>query len=154
LALQPRPGEKGGPAAPNRDKARAWLEKTPAGDTNQALNVRLLFLAREGKPAGALKPVVERLRRAQNPDGSWSQLPGLPGDGLAAGQTVYARRQAGVSPQDPALARGLAFLLKKQKPDGSWDIPSQPFGPKKARARDNGPISYVGTGWATLALVS
>ncbi len=51
-------------------------------------------------------------------------------------------------PENPAIQRGQAFLMRTQSKDGSWWVPSRDKG-RKGLA-----ISHYGSGWATLGLIS
>ena len=53
---------------------------------------------------------------------------------------------AGLTAKDPAVTKAWGYLIKNQKPDGSWFVAS--------RAYQAPPFSsYMGTAWATLALL-
>ena len=54
----------------------------------------------------------------QNQDGGW----GFRGesDAFATGQSLYALRTLGMSDRDARVARGLDWLMQRQKEDGSW----------------------------------
>jgi len=79
----------------------------------------------------------------QHQDGGWG-LDGTTSDAFATGQAVYALKVAGFSDGDPAITRGLGYLLGKQSPDGAW---------RTAKSGQNG--SEKGeTMWAVLGLVT
>ena len=83
---------------------------------------------------------LKRLRAIQNDDGSWHFSPGISHDG---GQTwqrtakpderdpaptalaLIALHAAGANADDPAVAKGVAALLKMQHPTGYWNAASQ-----------------------------
>ncbi len=53
-------------------------------------------------------------------------------DAYATGQTLYVLQATGTAPQDPVYQRGMAFLIKTQRPDGNWQVtslskPIQPY---------------------------
>jgi hypothetical protein len=129
-----------------RRRALHWLRAAPPRAETQPLALRILVATRFGTAAEA-KPLVRQLLARQNADGGWSQADGRPGDALATGQALYALGTAGTRADDPAVRRAWAYLLGKQRSDGSW------------RVRSRNPsmhvriISYVGTGWATLGLL-
>jgi hypothetical protein len=99
------------------------------------------------------------LRREQNADGGWSQLPGVNSDAYATGMVLVALEQGiGMPVSNRVYRRGVAYLLDTQESDGSW------FVHKRAAASnayfDSGfPygkfqfISYAGSCWATMALM-
>jgi squalene cyclase len=109
---------------------------------------------RLGKPADAMKPLLESLLGRQNDDGGWSQSKKMKSDAFATGLALYVlsgQKAAGV---EKAVRRAQAFLSKTQRSDGSWPMTSraaEPSGP--GPARDLRPIRYFGTAWATLGLV-
>lgn len=49
----------------------------------------------------------------------------LASDGYATGFTLYVLRQAGVSADDPAIRRGIAWIKANQRASGRWFTPSQ-----------------------------
>jgi hypothetical protein len=89
------------------------------------------------------KQMIADLCKVQGPDGGWSMRdlgktrtdPASPGwtivgaypkdvvsDGYATGLVVLALKRAGVSPRDPQLAKGLAWLSARQAADGTWPV--------------------------------
>lgn len=60
---------------------------------------------------------------------------------------------AGLKSDDPAIARGQAFLVKTQREDGSWPMTSRPV--KYQGKESDGGIAITGAGsaWAVLGLV-
>jgi hypothetical protein len=79
-------------------------------------------------------------------------------DAYATGQAMYALAMAGMlRTSDAAYQRGAAYLLRTQRPDGSWLVKSRsvPFQPYKESGFPHGKdqwISAAGTSWAALAL--
>jgi N-acyl-D-amino-acid deacylase len=99
----------------------------------------------------------DEILAAQRNDGGWSQTTTMTSDAYATGQTLWMLLDGGVPGTDPAVARGLRFLLAAQCEDGSWHV--------RTRAKpvqvwfDNGDphgkdqfLSMAATGWATAAL--
>ncbi len=102
---------------------------------------------------------IAKLRKLQRPDGGWS-LPSLgawkrrdgspndpqaPSDGYATGLVVFVLRQTGVVSKDPALERGVGWLLANQRASGRWFT----------RSLNNDKEHYIaraGTAFAVLAL--
>jgi N-acyl-D-amino-acid deacylase len=156
----PRDGSKGDRAARIDDafrKGAAWLTKNKPGDTeDQVFHLRALVAA--GADAKAVAEARRALLGAQLPDGSWRQLPSRPGDAYATATALLALRHAGVKPDDAAFRKGVAYLVRTQTREGAWIVPtrSKPI----QKWFDNGDpggksqfISFLATGWSTLALL-
>ncbi len=58
----------------------------------------------------------------QNPDGGWPEQDSGPGPSAVylTGQLVWTLLELGHSPEEPALGRGLAYLLGRQRGFGGW----------------------------------
>ena len=146
LALSP--AEKVGPSyAKQRERILAWLKKTPIGEGNEPVALRLVIAARLGD-AARIADTAQLLFSRQDPDGGWSWGKGFPGDSYATGQSLYALTQAGFTADHPAVQRAMRFLLERQRSNGSWYAPT-----KKPTNRDNPIASYWGSAWATIGLL-
>ncbi len=146
LALTPAEAA-GVPTGTYRERAVAWLKQAPLSEGNEAVALRLVIAARLGDTARAAEMAKVVLAR-QNADGGWSWRKGFASDSYATGQTLYALTRAGFRADHPAVRRAVQFLLKGQRPDGSWYAPT-----KKPTNRDNPIASYWGSAWATLGLL-
>ncbi|MCI0685394.1 MAG: hypothetical protein L0Y71_25115 [Gemmataceae bacterium] len=143
-------------AKASRDKTVLWLTKTKPGDTTQTATFRLLLDVRTGKSPPQIHAGIDRLLKRQNPDGGWSQTDGLPSDGFATGQALYALSFAAVNHERPELQRAVAFLVATQQADGSWPMTSRNHPgveSTKKPIRNPVPITYFGSAWATIGLV-
>lgn len=140
-------------------QARSWLTKARV-ETNEERVYRLLGLAWAGEESVMLKNVAETLIRQQRSDGGWGQLAGLESDAYATGQSLYALLEgAQISASNPAVRRGLDFLLRTQFEDGTWHVRtrSHPFQPPMESGFPHGKdgwISSAGTSWAVMALAT
>lgn len=143
-------------AKTGRDKTALWLSKTKPGDTTQTAALRLLLDVRTGKNASQIQAGIEQLSKRQNADGGWSQANGLPSDGFATGQALYALSFAATKHEQPAIQRAVAFLVSTQQADGSWPMTSRDHPgveSTKKPIRYPVPITYFGSAWATIGLV-
>jgi len=106
-------------------RGRAWLQTAkPATSYEEADRIMALHLA--GVPDGNLNGAVRTLVGEQRPDGGWSQNPHLESDPYATGVVLSTLSEAGLLKiTDSAYARGVAYLLRTQFPDGSWYVRSR-----------------------------
>ncbi|MFT5411518.1 MAG: N-acyl-D-amino-acid deacylase, partial [Verrucomicrobiales bacterium] len=136
------------------EKATRWLAQSKEKSQEDS-NAKLWALAELGedtasdKVAGLRAKILEN----QNDDGGWSQLPDMESDAYATGQTLFILDETGLADSDPAVRRGVEFLLKSQKPDGSWLVETRSKPVQKFF--DNGDphgkhqfISIAATSWA------
>lgn len=130
--------------------AREFLDKQSPDETHQGLVLRLLQISRVDKSA-TLK-LKEKLIALQQQDGGWSQTSDQGSDAFATGQSLYALHRAGVSNSDPAVRRGLSFLVKTQLADGTWPMQSRPNPETGRPADDLNPITYAAAAWATIGM--
>lgn len=137
--------------------ARAWMLKTPAKDTeDRAFKLLGLWLAggTEAELAVARKELID----TQLPDGGFAQIEKREPDAYATGSALYALHVGGkVKTSDAAYRKGLAFLVKSQKDDGTWHVttrsrPIQKYFETGFPYEKDQFISCAGTGWATAAL--
>ena len=138
-----------------RTKALEWLDARKLPDvSHQAVALRLLAAVRLARPQDELAPLVAELLRRQNEDGGWRQTADRPSDAFATGQTLYVLKCAGVGTDQPAIQKGIAYLLKTQTKEGNWEMVSRPVvgAPSNDKPNNTGPISYAATAWATMGL--
>jgi N-acyl-D-amino-acid deacylase len=137
---------------------RQWLESANAVDTED--QVFRLRLAHELKlPSDKVDHFVQRLLSEQEASGGWTQNRQMKPDAYATGSVLVALHEAGgLSCQHSAWLRGLGYLLRTQKPDGSWHVVSRAkpvmeyFESGFPHGKDQF-ISAFATGWATEALL-
>lgn len=138
-------------------RARDWLRGATARTTEESA-MQLLGLAWAKAEHKDLANPGKRLLAQQRPDGGWAQLPGLESDAYATGQALVALQSAGrLKAADEAFQRGVEFLVRTQRPDGSWLVRtrSMPIQPYKESGFPHGKdqwISAAGTSWAAMAL--
>jgi len=153
LALLPAAGTGDVQAKAARDRGVKWLAETKTDDDPQSTALRLVLWTRLGRPAKEWEPLVQRIKDRQNADGGWSQTRDMASDAWATGQALYALACAGIRPNEEVIARGQAFLVKAQRPDGSWPMTSRPTEAGGKGSTSLIPITGAGSAWAVLGLV-
>ncbi len=166
-----------GTANPGPADALRWLEATEPRETEDRV-FRLWGLKSAGAVPKTLAAAVSDLWRTQRPDGGFSQLdpPAKPEEGKDGKDRVESRAAAfesdayatgsalvalhlagGVATDLAAYRRGLEFLIKSQRDDGSWYVKSRsrPFQTYFESGFPHGPdqfISAAASAWAVAAL--
>jgi len=153
LALVPAAAAGDESAKAARDKAVEWLTTTKTDDDPQSIALRLVLWRRLGRPVAESAPLVQRIKERQNADGGWSQAQHMASDAWATGQALYALAHAEIKAEDPAVARGRAFLIQTQREDGSWPMTSRPTKPGGEGSKSLIPITGGGSAWGVLGLV-
>lgn len=133
-------------------RAEAWLKTQPLAQTTQAAVLRLLMKLQSTAPPEELRAAVDGLNALQCSDGGWSQLPNRPSDAYATGQVLYALRLAEVAPDAEPILKGVQFLIRTQRDDGSWPMMRRTQ-TGEAPSQNMVPITYFGSAWATLGLL-
>lgn len=140
------------------DQTRQWfLELKPKSTEERVFQLRA-FLELEVE-AARIKMSAQDLIKAQRADGGWSQLPEMTSDAYATGTVLVALLRSGLVPKDdPAIQRGIQYLLETQQPDGSWRVVSRanPFQTYFETGYPHGKdqfISVTAASWATVALL-
>ena len=119
---------------------------------------RIVGLKAAGMNNDELKTAARVLIGEQGADGGWSQTPYLESDAYATGLVLSALYQQGlITKSDRAYARGVAYLLKTQFPDGSWYVRSrspklQPYFQSAFPYDHDQWISTAATAFAVMAL--
>jgi squalene-hopene/tetraprenyl-beta-curcumene cyclase len=141
-------------------RLRSYFARNAPPDLHHATMLRLASTKLDGVMTAELRgATIARLRELERPGGGWN-LPSLgrwkrhdgtpndpesPSDGYATGMVVYVLRQAGVPTTDPAVRRGVSWLLSHQRVSGRWFT----------RSVNNDKYHYItnaGTAFAVLAL--
>ena len=139
------------------------------GDDPRLFNRAMLLWASARLPGlisrDEQREIVGTLEQSQEPDGAW-RLTSLgrwrhadvavdsAGDGFATGLVAYALEQSGTQPNEPHLARALAWLAGHQDPaTGSW--PAWSLNKRRDVATNVGKfMSDAATAYAALALAA
>jgi len=138
-------------------QARDWLLKAQPLDTEDRV-FRLRALKLVGAPSESVQRAALELKTTQRDNGGWAQTDALAPDAYATGSALAALHEAsGLPVTEAAYRRGLAFLLRTQLPDGSWQVKSRskPFQEYFESGFPHGTdqwISMPATAWATVAL--
>ncbi len=138
-------------------EARQWLSKSiPQSNEDRAF--QLFGLHWSGADKATKQKAATQLLALQRSDGGWAQLPTMASDAFATGQSLVAlHRAGGLLATDPAYQRGVQYLLKTWKPDGTWYVQSRSFPFQKqfesgfSYGKDQW-ISAAATSWAVMAL--
>jgi hypothetical protein len=158
IRLYPIPGRRE-EFAERFARAKRWLLAATASSEEERA-MQLNGLADAGASASERAPFVKTLAAAQNPEGSWSQLPGMRGEAYATGEALYALYlSGGLATNDPTYQRGVQWLLRNQLADGSWFVPTRAV-PVQPHTFESGfPhgwnqfASTGGSSWAAMALL-
>lgn len=162
LGVGSAPGDYAGTdkAKAGIDKLRGWLRAHPPQNPHE----RGLALLAHASVGGVLNEGerlehIESLCAGQHEDGGWSMagladwqrpdkkpLDRVHSDGYGTGFVTFALARSGVSPADPRLHKGIAWLKTNQRRTGGWFTPS-PF--KRDKIASN-----TGTSFAVLALAA
>lgn len=137
-------------------RAAAWLATEPPIST-QDRTMQLLGLKWADANARLREARMNELLAIQRPDGGWAQTPHLESDAYGTGQVLYALAELGVPATDPAVQRGVAFLTRTQRYDGSWYVRNramkiQPYFESGFPYEHDQWISQAGTSWAVIGL--
>ena len=140
------------------ERARQWLLACAPRDTEER-TFQLLGLKWATADRTELDRRAKELEAIQQADGGWNSLNGRAGDAYSTGEALAALEEIGVS--GPVIERGVEFLLKTQKPDGTWHVPTRLYPPAPLSpdyfesgypyAHDQF-ISAMGASWAIMAL--
>jgi N-acyl-D-amino-acid deacylase len=139
------------------EAVRGWLEEAPAFDTEDRV-FRLRALQEVGVKGKMLDDAVQDLVRTQHDDGGWGQLDELRSDAYATATALVALHQSrGRATNDKVYQRGVAWLLKNQRADGTWLVhtrsrPLQKYFESGFPHGKHQFISMAATGWAVTAL--
>jgi len=145
-----------------RRRALAWLVAAKPASTDDSA-FRLFGLAWTGADAATLADAAQALVAEQRADGGWAELAGYPTDAYSTGEALSALSESGVlATTDPVYQRGLRFLLRTQRPDGSWRVtsrlnPPAPVSPPYVDTAYPGGhdqfVSLMGACWAATAMM-
>jgi hypothetical protein len=141
-------------------RASRWLATITARSSEERA-MQLLGLRWAGASAITLNGVRDRILADQRSDGGWTQIDTRTSDAYATGQALIALSQAGGLPVTaPAYRRGVDFLLRSRREDGTWLVETRrtrteglPYFETGFPHGKHQLISYAATAWATMALM-
>jgi ankyrin repeat protein len=138
------------------ERAAVWL-KTADARTTEDRTMQLLGLKWAHADRETLSPLMKQLIVQQRSDGGWAQTPELYSDAYATGEALYTLHELGTAASDQAYKRGVEFLLRTQRADGSWYVKSrspkfQPYFQSGFPHDHDQWISAAGTAWAVTGL--
>ena len=129
-----------------------WLSGHRSPTSTQALALRLLLAVQSNSTPAEVEAASGRIYERQQADGGWGQDADLPSDAYATGQALYFLSLAGARPERTEIQRGVAFLVARQRENGSWPMASRGH-PGVKPMTNPVPITYFGSAWATLGLL-
>ena len=137
-------------------RALEFLRKAQPADGQEAAFL-LMGLSWGGAPKAEVQRAQDRLLALQRPDGGWAHKPAMSTDAYATGQALHALHVAGMPASQDVYRKGVQFLLRTQREDGTWFMATRGFGfqPYFDAGFPYGPdqfISAAASSWATLAL--
>jgi hypothetical protein len=139
--------------------AKTWLTDTKPKDTEDRV-FRLLALKAAAAEAATIRKAADELIATQQDDGGWPQLDKGTSDAYATGSTLAALYMTStLSTDDPTSQKALQYLIRSQKPDGTWFVhsrskPFQPYFESGFPYAKDQFISMAATAWATTALAT
>jgi len=142
--------------------ARRWLASARPLSTEDA-SFRLMGLAWSGADAKELTAGQRDLLALALPSGGWPQLRGYDPDAYSTGEALFALHESRYAVEATEWKKGIDFLLSTQAPDGTWQVHTRMLSPASVSpkyfttgfpyAKDEY-LSYAGTSWAVMALMS
>jgi len=144
------------------DDARRWLRETRPESTEDAA-FRVMGLVWARAETGDIINATSDLTSLQNANGGWSQLKGYDADAYSTGEALFALSEAGVPPSTAVWQKGQKFLLSTQEKDGTWHVRTRMLSPAEVSPpyfstgfpyKKDEFLSYAGTCWAVMALLS
>lgn len=139
-------------------KSRQWLlDLKPASTEERVFQLRCLQTL--SVDDSIQQTSINALLKLQNADGGWSQLPEMQSDAYATGTVLVALlRSHLIDADEPAIRKGIQYLVDTQQADGSWHVIShaKPFQTYFETGFPYGKdqfISVTASSWATVALL-
>ena len=141
-----------------RKEVAQWIFSKPADETEDMV-FRLSSLRYLDIEPKQIEQAVSALKAKQRDNGGWGQMDDMASDAYATGSALVALMEEGhVSKTDPAIEKGIEYLLKTQAADGTWHVatrakPVQEYFVSGFPYEKDQFISISATAWSTLALI-
>lgn len=103
-------------------RARAWIRKNEPASVLEAAAAILALPETETVKAAAV------VKRAQNSDGGWGPYLHTPSEAFDTALALIALSHRGGSHSTASVARGRAYLVSTQLPEGGWPATTRPPG--------------------------
>jgi ankyrin repeat protein len=143
-------------------RARRWLSHEKPASTEDAA-FRLMGLVWAAASEQEIAAARRDLLAMRKPSSGWPQLLGYPPDAYSTGESLFALHEAGMPANDPAWRSAAKFLISTQAADGTWRVRTRMLSPAEVSPQyfatsfpygKDEFLSYAGSVWATMALVS
>ena len=142
---------------PRLRRAAQWLKANKPSSTEDA-SFRLMGLVWAQASPADIEAARKDLLAMQRADGGWAQTSAYLSDAYSTGEAVYALKESGVD-----APKGIKFLIVNQAKDGTWRTKSRMVSPAEVSPpyfetgfpyKKDQFLSYAGSCWATMALLS
>jgi hypothetical protein len=138
-------------------RAAQWLKANQPNSTEDA-SFRLMGLVWAQANLADIEAARKDLLGMQRADGGWGQIKGYVSDAYSTGEAVFALKESGAD-----APKGIWFLIANQAKDGTWHTKSRMVSPAEVSPpyfetgfpyKKDQFLSYAGSCWATMALLS
>ncbi|MEO5922642.1 MAG: ankyrin repeat domain-containing protein [Bryobacteraceae bacterium] len=138
-------------------KAAQWLKANKPVSTEDA-SFRLMGLVWAHAGDADVAEARRDLLAMQKANGGWAQLASYGSDAYSTGEAVFALKESGID-----SPKGIRFLISNQAKDGTWHVRSRMVSPAEVSPpyfetgfpyKKDQFLSYAGSCWATMALLS
>jgi ankyrin repeat protein len=139
-------------------RARHWLFTERPTSTEDAA-FRLMGLVWASGSANEIDAARHDLLGLRKLGGGWPELPGYQPDAYSTGESLFALHESGL----PTTGADLKFLISTQAADGTWRVRTRMVSPAQVSPEyfptgfpyeKDEFLSYAGSAWATMALLT
>ena len=142
--------------------AKQWMIATMPASTEDAA-FRLMGLVWAGASSDEIAAAQRDLLAMQKAAGGWPEIPGYEPDAYSTGESLFALRESGMPASNADWSKGAKFLISTQARDGTWRVHTRMVSPAEVSPpyfeagfpyKEDQFLSYAGTAWAAMALLS